>query len=110
MLRFLMPLATAWAVLIGLSDGRKSGDRAMLTLHLRTRLQPFKDDTTWKPVEVTEKVPAAQSAVIICDMWDDHWCKNAARRCGELAKKMAPVIDAARSAGATIIHAPSDCM
>jgi nicotinamidase-related amidase len=43
-------------------------------------------------------------------MWDDHWCKNAARRCDELAKKMAPVIDRMRDKGIFIIHAPSDCM
>ena len=25
----------------------------------------------------------SESAIIICDMWDDHWCKSAARRVGE---------------------------
>jgi nicotinamidase-related amidase len=43
-------------------------------------------------------------------MWDDHWCKAAAGRCAALAKKMEPVLKAARARGVTIIHAPSDCM
>jgi nicotinamidase-related amidase len=43
-------------------------------------------------------------------MWDDHWCKSAARRCDALAKKMEPVLQAARARGVTIIHAPSECM
>ena len=51
-----------------------------------------------------------KTAVVICDMWDDHWCKSAAERCGKLAKEAAPVVVAARRAGMTIIHCPSDTM
>ena len=59
---------------------------------------------------VTKAVELAKCAVIVCDMWDDHWCKAAASRCAELAKKTAPVIDGCRAAGMTIIHCPSDTM
>lgn len=51
-----------------------------------------------------------KSAIIICDMWDQHWCPSATKRCDALAKKVAPIIDAARRQGMTIIHCPSDCM
>ncbi len=51
-----------------------------------------------------------EMALLLCDMWDDHWCRSAARRCGEIAARMEPVVAAARRAGVTIIHAPSDCM
>src|ERR1051326_8210107 len=47
------------------------------------------------------------TAIIICDMWDDHWCKSAAGRVGELAGPMNEIIKRARSEGAFIIHAPS---
>ena len=75
------------------------------------------DGTVFKKVEVVQ-VPTSfrrtidpkKTAVIVCDMWDDHWCKSAARRCGELAKQAEPVLRAARDKGMTIIHAPSDCM
>ncbi|WP_238602792.1 isochorismatase family protein [Fimbriiglobus ruber] len=49
-------------------------------------------------------------AVVICDMWDNHWCASAAKRCDVLAKKAGPVVEAARKAGMTVIHCPSDCM
>ena len=38
----------------------------------------------------------AETAIVICDMWNLHWCKSATRRCGELAEKMAPILDQAR--------------
>lgn len=43
-------------------------------------------------------------------MWDNHWCQGAAGRVGILARKIAPVVDTARSRGFLIIHAPSDTM
>lgn len=53
---------------------------------------------TWDP---------KRTAVIICDMWDDHWCQSAARRVGELAGPMNGVIGKARAQGVFVIHAPS---
>src|SRR5262249_46068785 len=111
MFRFLMPLVTAGAVVVGLGgDQPAAGDGPALSLHLRSRVQPFKGDPAWQAVEFTQRVPAARSAIVVCDMWDDHWCKLAAQRCEALAKKMAPVLAAARDAGVIVIHAPSDCM
>jgi len=52
----------------------------------------------------------SKTAVVVCDMWDDHWCKAAASRCGLLAKAAEPVLKACRGKGMTIIHCPSDCM
>ncbi|MBV8879075.1 MAG: hypothetical protein JO332_03830, partial [Planctomycetaceae bacterium] len=48
-----------------------------------------------------------ETAFIVCDMWDDHWCKGAARRVGELAVPMNRVLKAAREHGCLIVHAPS---
>jgi nicotinamidase-related amidase len=50
---------------------------------------------------------APETAFIVCDMWDDHWCKGAARRVGELAVPMNEVLKGARRRGSLIIHAPS---
>lgn len=52
----------------------------------------------------------AETAIIICDMWDDHYCKSAAERVDAMAPRMNRVISAARSHGAMIIHAPSGTM
>ena len=51
---------------------------------------------------------AAQTAVIICDMWDTHTCAGAARRVTEMAPKLNAFVAAARADGALIVHAPSD--
>lgn len=49
----------------------------------------------------------AETAIIICDMWEDHPCKMAAHRVDVMAPEMNRVVSAARSAGVQIIHAPS---
>jgi len=82
----------------------------VLQLSLRSRVQPFKGVDAWDEVTLRKELPAKETALLICDMWDDHWCKPAAKRCDALAKKMAPVIAAARARGVHIIHSPSDCM
>ncbi|HLY12295.1 MAG TPA: protein-signal peptide and transmembrane prediction [Planctomycetota bacterium] len=72
-----------------------------LTLHLRSRSksgEPSASIVHWNPKE---------TAFIVTDMWDDHWCKGAARRVGELAVAMNRVLGAARRSGVFIIHAPS---
>jgi nicotinamidase-related amidase len=61
-------------------------------------------------VHFSQDVPVARSAVLICDMWDNHWCKGAAQRVNVLAQKMAPLIEEARERGIQIIHSPSDVM
>ena len=66
--------------------------------------------TEARPVAMTQNFDPTKSAVVICDMWDDHWCASAAKRCDGLAKTTAPLIEELRKAGVTIIHAPSDCM
>jgi hypothetical protein len=72
-----------------------------LTLHLRSRAKSGEASTPvarWDPKE---------TAFIVCDMWDDHWCRGAARRVGELAVAMNRVLAAARDRGSLIIHGPS---
>jgi nicotinamidase-related amidase/type 1 glutamine amidotransferase len=51
-----------------------------------------------------------KTALIICDMWDNHWCKGATDRVREIAVRLNRVASEARRQGVLIIHAPSDCM
>lgn len=60
--------------------------------------------------ESTLRWTAAETAVVVCDMWDNHWCKGAARRVGIMAPKLNAVLEAARSRGVLVIHCPSDTM
>lgn len=51
-----------------------------------------------------------KTAIIICDMWDSHWCKGASERIAEMASRINQVVANARALGALIIHCPSDTM
>jgi type 1 glutamine amidotransferase/nicotinamidase-related amidase len=81
-----------------------------LTLHLRSRLEPWKGSGVFEEVTVEKKLPAAETAILICDMWDQHWCQGATARCEKLAERMAPVVDAARARGVQVIHCPSETL
>ena len=60
--------------------------------------------------EVREKWDARKSAVVVCDMWNEHWCKGATRRGAEVAPRIDAFVREARRLGSTIVHAPSGCM
>ena len=65
------------------------------------------DTTQFELVEETESWQASQTALIICDMWNKHWCPTATERVEELAPYMNEVVKIARDKGVFIIHAPS---
>jgi nicotinamidase-related amidase len=48
--------------------------------------------------------------VVICDMWDHHWCKSAEARVGELAPRVNEFVSVLRDRGVLVIHCPSDTM
>jgi nicotinamidase-related amidase len=106
-------LAVAFAGLtIGLGAPAWAGpkDDGVLRLQLRSRVELFKGSGDWAEVTVPREFKAGETAIILCDMWDNHWCQAAARRCEALAYKMGPVLAATRAKGVLIIHAPSECM
>ena len=66
-----------------------------------------------RAAQVSERMlrwDVAQTAIIICDMWDAHTCQLSAQRVAVMAPLMNRVVSAARSLGVMIIHAPSDTM
>src|SRR2546426_4518428 len=83
-------------------DAPRSGQ--VMHLPLRTRVQPFKAGAEWQEATVQEDISTNQAAIVICDMWDNHWCSGAAKRVIVLAKNMVPVLDVARDHGIVIIH------
>ncbi|HEY7212555.1 MAG TPA: isochorismatase [Bryobacteraceae bacterium] len=79
-------------------------------LDLRSRVELFRGSDQWSEVHVEYAFNPAQSALIVCDMWDRHWCTGANRRVAALVKKLEPVLEMARSKGIIIVHAPSETM
>lgn len=53
---------------------------------------------------------AEETAIIICDMWDGHYCRGAAQRVSDMVPRMNRVLTAARNHGVAIVHAPSGTM
>lgn len=78
-----------------------------LQLTLRSRSQV---DGKEQVVEKTAAWDPQQTAIIICDMWDDHWCRGAAERVVEMADPMNQLVHQLREKGSLIIHAPSTCV
>ncbi|MGC4034366.1 MAG: isochorismatase family protein [Chitinophagaceae bacterium] len=81
-----------------------------ITVNLQSRVASPGDDKSFTIVSKKEQWDPKATAIIICDMWDQHWCKGATKRVGELAPHINDVIVAARKKGVLIVHAPSDCM
>ena len=72
--QFLFAAVPATALL-----NAQSKPGSTLNLKLRTRVEAFKGSGIWNEVRFEETFPAADTAVIICDMWDNHWCASAAK-------------------------------
>lgn len=90
------------AALISFATGSMAETPLPLTLQSRS--------ITGRTTLVKEAWLPSRTAVIVCDMWDLHHCKNAVVREGEMAPRMNQVLEKARAAGVLIIHAPSSCM
>jgi nicotinamidase-related amidase len=81
---------------------------AGFTLNLRSRAAaPGKEPVA--PAERKADWDPKKTAIIVCDMWDHHWCKSAEARVVELAGPMNEMLKAARAKGVFVIHAPSTC-
>jgi nicotinamidase-related amidase len=103
----LILLVESWGAPFVRGAQDKSAQKT-LTLKLRSRVEPFKGSGAWREIDFKERFPVNSTAIVICDMWDKHWCSGATARVQVLAAKMAPLIDKARASGIQIIHAPSE--
>lgn len=81
-----------------------------LELNARSRVPSSTDTNLFNVVQKTVRWDASKTAIIVCDMWDQHWCKGATARVAELAPRMNEVLKEARRRGVLIIHAPSETM
>jgi len=63
-------------------------DAAPFELTLRRRTADVDEDGTTTINEASLSVTGGSLAVIVCDMWDVHWCAGATRRVGEIAPAM----------------------
>jgi nicotinamidase-related amidase len=84
---------------------------AASAIHFKAHLeQQAKGEDRFEEKTIERAWAPRETAIVICDMWNQHWCRSATRRCGELALKMAPLLDRARERGVHIVHCPSDTL
>jgi nicotinamidase-related amidase len=85
-------------------------EEQFLELHL-TRQRMERDRAgraTWVPVHDVRRLAARRTALLLCDVWDRHWCRGANERLAAMLPRMVETVRTARSKGVLIIHAPSD--
>jgi nicotinamidase-related amidase len=102
-----MKPASVWTATLGVIVLNLNVFSADDPLRLNMRSRTKGDDGTFAVVEKKANWKASETALIICDMWDDHWCKSAARRVVEMAGPLNDFVKQARARGLFIIHAPS---
>lgn len=95
---------------INAAVGEPSFGEQPLQLQLRSRAGVAPGSERFREVTKPVNWKPAETAIVICDMWNDHYCRNAARRVAEMAPRMNEVLVKARAQGVLIIHSPSGCM
>jgi nicotinamidase-related amidase len=103
-------LSSRWLLISLLTFAPACAAAAEITVDLRSRVEAFKGTAEWHAVHFEKALPTESTAIIICDMWDKHWCSGATGRVNGLVEKMDAFLTAARKQGIQIIHAPSETM
>ena len=82
----------------------------MLPLTLR-RQELHQDEgghAIWRITESAINLEPTKTCLLLCDLWNDHWCRGAVDRLAPLIPQWNRVIAAARRQGIWIIHSPSE--
>lgn len=88
----------------------KKADGTKIKVSLQKRISSSYNTGSYTTVNDIQVWSTKETAIIICDMWNEHWCKGATDRVIEMAPFMNIVISVAREKGVLIVHSPSSCM
>ena len=101
-------LATGATRILHAADGPASRTVPAVpgTFEIKWRRREKQGDS-FKLIEETTHWKASETAIIICDMWADHPCHQAAIRVDAMAPRMNRIVSAARGLGVTVVHSPS---
>ncbi len=90
-------------------NAQTTGEKALM-LQARSRMETSPGSGRYHAVTKELRWDPQKTAIVVCDMWDKHWCEPATERVAEMAPRMNEVINAARERGVLIIHCPSNTM
>jgi nicotinamidase-related amidase len=108
---FVSTVAVSLSALIFAGFFNRAGcaaDEQLFQVDCRSRVPVEEKGGEYAVASERQTWDASQTAIIICDMWDSHWCRGASRRVAELAPVVDSFVDRARARGILIVHAPSD--
>jgi len=88
----------------------QGADTTPVVLQMRRRVEVAPGTGRYHTLTTPTPWDPSKTAVVICDMWDKHWCPTATERVAEMAPRMNDVVTRARASGMLIIHCPSDTM
>ncbi|RIK78759.1 MAG: protein-signal peptide and transmembrane prediction [Planctomycetota bacterium] len=94
----------------GVPTGAVAGEPDALELRTRGRRPLAGAAGEYEVVERAATWDAKRTALVVVDMWDDHWCRGAGRRVVELAGAVNRFAGEARRRGVLVIHCPSTCV
>jgi nicotinamidase-related amidase len=89
---------------------KKSAPVPKMKISLQKRVPSDLDKDAYIISQEIQEWNPKETAIIICDMWNQHWCKGATARVAEMAPFLNNVVSIARDKGVQIVHAPSSCM
>ena len=101
---------TAFLLLLACLLPSTTGTAETLSLPSRSRVEVEANSKEWRVVESELHWDSDKTAIVVCDMWDKHWCPGATDRVAEMAPRMNEVLKAARAKGVFIIHCPSSTL
>ncbi|QDT52423.1 Isochorismatase family protein [Caulifigura coniformis] len=101
--------------LTGSSNAAENGGAAAPTLQIHPRYHRWHVDAGKEWLETNTgqahldwTIPVSQAALVLVDVWSDHYLQDTAARADEIIKeRFVPLLAGCRKAGLPIIHAPS---
>jgi nicotinamidase-related amidase len=80
----------------------------MLSLRRRQLVRDAAGYSVWETISEPRAVAPDRVALVLCDLWDRHWCRAAEVRLAVLLPGMNALAGKLRAAGTLIVHAPSE--
>ena len=78
-----------------------------LLLRAQSRIEVEPKSGLFDAVVRDQEWDVSETAIIVCDMWNDFYCKRAALRFERMVPRLNATLDDARDLGVMVIHAPS---
>ena len=72
------------------------------------QLRSYKHKNSSSPEEIATEWSQNETAVIVVDLWDNHWCRSSLEQIRELVPRVEKFLTVVRNSGVLVIHAPTN--